>query len=152
MYEKRPYPRAPLHTEILLGQNGIFTRARQAFQADVSEGDAFVETADGIPVGSVLSIGSRLPGAIHSISCAASVRNLRNGGAGVQFLDLSQDGRHLGGVFVSDGGTEFPGFGAPAECPATGRVGSAQMMALTKERALSSNTEIPVQIAQKSQL
>ena len=105
MNEKRTHPRTALHTEIWLGQDGIFTRG-QGTLTDLSEGGAFIETADGFAIGSVLSIRFMLPGVRHLISCAAAVRNLRNGsaGLGVQFLDLSQDDRRLVSVFVSDGG------------------------------------------------
>ena len=117
MHEHRTHPRAALHTEIWLGQDGIFTRAPGTLPANVSEGGAFIETADGFPIGSVLNLRFMLPGVGHSISCAAAVRNLRNGGTGlgVQFLDMSQDDRHLVGAFVSDPGPGSSGIFAPAE-------------------------------------
>lgn len=117
MNERRTHPRVALRTEIWLGQEGIFTRAQRTLPADVSEGGAYIATADGFPIGSVLNLRFTLPGTRHPISCAASVRNLRNGGAalGVQFLDMSQDDRDLVGAFVSDGGREFSGDLVPAE-------------------------------------
>ena len=105
MHEDRTHPRAALYTEIWLGQDGIFTRALGT-PWDLSEGGAFIGTAERFPIGSVLSLRFMLPGARHLISCAASVRNLRNGGAGlgVKFLDMCQDDRRLVGGFVSHGG------------------------------------------------
>ena len=104
MQEKRIHPRAALHAEIWLGQDGIFTRAPGSLR-DLSEGGALIETADGFSVGSVLSLRFALPGARDLISCTAEVRNLRDSGAalGVQFLDLSQDDRRLVSAFVSQG-------------------------------------------------
>ena len=107
MNENRTHPRTALHAEIWLGQDGIFARAQEPLTANLSEGGAFFETADGFPIGSVLNLRFMLPGARRLISCAASVRNLRHGGAGlgVQFLDMSPDDRCLVGAFVSDGGS-----------------------------------------------
>ena len=104
MHENRTHPRTALHTEIWLGQDGIFTKA-PGTPWDLSEGGAFIGTAECFPIGSVLSLRFKLPGARHLISCAASVRHLRNGGAGlgVQFLDMCQEDRRLVGGFVSDG-------------------------------------------------
>lgn len=64
-----------------------------------------IETPEGFQIGSVLSLRFTLPGSAHLISCAATVRNLRDGGTGlgVQFLDISQDDRRLVGAFVSQG-------------------------------------------------
>ena len=105
MSDKREYPRVSLHTEIWLGQDGIFTKTRGTLR-ELSEGGAFIETAEGFPVGSILSLRFMLPGVRDLISCAVSVRNVRNAGTGlgVQFLDISQDDRRLVGAFVSDGG------------------------------------------------
>ena len=105
MDEKRKHPRVSLHTEIWLGQDGIFTKTRRVLR-DLSEGGALIETAEGFSIGSILSLRFELPGARNPISCAVSVRNVRNEGAGlgVQFLDLSQDDRRLVTAFVSDGG------------------------------------------------
>ncbi len=116
MNEERRHPRVSLHTEVWLGQDGIFTKTEQTIRV-LSEGGAFIETTQGFSVGSVLSLRFRLPGGHHLISCAVSVRNVRNGGVGlgVQFLDMSQDDRHLVGAFVSDGGPGSSGVLAPAE-------------------------------------
>ncbi len=116
MNEKRKHPRVSLHTEIWLGQDGIFARTRPTFW-DLSEGGAFIETAERFLVGSILSLRFMLPGTCDVISCAVFVRNLRSGGAGlgVQFLDISQDDRRLVGAFVSDRGPGSLGVLAPAE-------------------------------------
>ncbi len=116
MNEKRTSPRVSLHTEIWLGQDGIFTKTRRTLR-DLSEGGAFIETADGSPIGGVLSLRFMLPGVRDLISCAVAVRNVRNDGAGlgVQFLDISRDDRRLVGAFVSDGGPGSSGVPAPAE-------------------------------------
>ena len=45
MHEKRTYPRISLHTEIWLGQDGIFTKTRGMLR-ELSEGGAFIETAE----------------------------------------------------------------------------------------------------------
>ena len=105
MNEKRTHPRAALHAEIWLGQDGIFTRGPGNL-VDLSEGGAFIETADGSPIGGVLSLRFMLPGVRDLVSCAVSVRNVRNesAGLGVQFLDISQDDRRLVRAFVSDRG------------------------------------------------
>ncbi len=104
MNEKRTSPRVSLQTEIWHGQDGIFTKARRTLR-DLSEGGAFIETAEGFPIGSVLSLRFMLPGIRDLISGAVSVRNVRNDGAGlgVQFLDLSPDDRRLVTAFVSAG-------------------------------------------------
>lgn len=107
MNEKRTHQRVSLRTEIWLGQDGIFTKTRRTLR-DLSEGGAFIETGEGFPVGSVLSLRFMLPGARDLISCAVSVRNVRSDGAGlgVQFLDLSPDDRRLVCAFVGDGDQE----------------------------------------------
>ena len=104
--ENRAHPRTALYAQIWLGQDGIFARAQEPLTADLSEGGAFIGTADGFPIGSVLNLRIMLPGARRLISCTASVRNLRHGGAGlgVQFLDMSPDDRCLVNAFMSDGG------------------------------------------------
>ena len=83
----------------------------------MSEGGAFIETAEGFPIGSVLSLRFMLPGARDLISCAVSVRNVRNdsAGLGVQFLDLSPDDRRLVCAFAGDGGQGSSG--APDAAP-----------------------------------
>ena len=105
MNGNRKHPRAAFHTEIWLGGAGddFFTKARGT---DLSEGGACIETVDGYPVGGALSLRFVLPGTGDQIFCAASVRNLRDGGAGigVQFLDLSQEDRRLVAAIVSNGG------------------------------------------------
>jgi uncharacterized protein (TIGR02266 family) len=105
MREQRKHTRVSLHTEIWLGQDGIFSRTGQALR-NVSEGGAFIETTEDFSVGSVVSLRFALPGSRNPISCAATVRNMRNGGAGlgVQFLDISEDDRRLIGAFVNQGG------------------------------------------------
>ena len=104
MSEKRTFARVSLHTEIWLGQDGIFTRTQRMLR-DLSEGGAYIETSEQFPVGSVLSLRFMLPGADTMISCAVFVRNVREGGRGlgVEFLDLSPDARDLVGAFVSEG-------------------------------------------------
>ena len=100
--EKRLYPRALADTEVWLGQDGIFTKT-QRMLGDLCEGGAFVETPEGYGIGSVLSLRFMLPGSRYLISCAAAVRNLRNGvGLGVQFLDISEDDRLLVAAFVRE--------------------------------------------------
>ena len=101
MSEKRHYTRVSLHTEIWLGQDGVFTRTQRMLR-DLSVGGAYVETPEQFSVGSVLSLRFVLPGTNGMISCAVLVRNVRKGGSGlgVEFLDLSQDARQLVGAFV----------------------------------------------------
>ena len=81
MDEKRIYPRVSLHTEIWLGQDGIFTRTQRVLR-DLSVGGAYIETSEQFSVGSVLSLRFLLPGADTMISCAVFVRNVREGGRG----------------------------------------------------------------------
>jgi len=103
MPDKRKHPRVPVRSEIWLGQDGVFTKT-QSTLLDLCEGGALIENPEGFQIGSVLSLRFTLPGSRHPISCAATVRNLRDGGTGlgVQFLDISEADRRLVGAFVGD--------------------------------------------------
>ena len=101
MIEQRKHSRVSLHTEVWLGQEGIFTNTRRTL-LDLSEEGALIETTEGFSVGSVFSIRFSLPGARDLVSCTACVRNQRDAGLGVQFLDISPDDRQKVIAFVSD--------------------------------------------------
>jgi c-di-GMP-binding flagellar brake protein YcgR len=93
MENRRRSFRTNLDTEVWIGQDGIFTRTKERL-TNLSAGGAFVETAEGFSVGSVLSLRFRLPDNDAFITCAAIVRNLSVGyGMGVEFLDLSRANR-----------------------------------------------------------
>lgn len=111
MIEKRKHSRVSLHIEVGLGQEGIFTNSRRAL-VDLSEEGALIETTEGFSGGSVFSIRFSLPGARNLISCTACVRNQRNTGLGVQFLDISPDDREKVIALVSD---EREGAGSPSD-------------------------------------
>ena len=100
--ELRRHPRTELHTEIWLGQDGIFTRTPEILR-DLSEGGAFVETSQRFSTGSVLHLRFKLPGAGSLISCTVRVRHVRSAdGLGLEFLDLSPEDRNRVGVFVEN--------------------------------------------------
>ena len=100
--ELRRHNRAAMKTEVWLGQDGIFTRTPET-PSDLSEGGAFVETSQGFSLGSILNLRLKLPGPPQVISCTATVRNQRGlRGLGLQFLDLSAEGRQAVNAFVSE--------------------------------------------------
>jgi len=89
--EKRRGPRMSVHTEVWIGQDGIFTQNSQ-FIEDLSESGAFIETSQQFSIGSVIAVRFRLPGVPAYIDCSANVRNTRGGcGLGVEFLDMSPE-------------------------------------------------------------
>lgn len=90
MYEKlRKHQRVGLHTELWIGQDGIFTRTDERLR-DLSVGGAFVESRQVFPIGSILNLRFKIPGIVNFVSCSGIVRNMAVGnGFGVQFLDLS---------------------------------------------------------------
>ena len=98
----RRHARAPIQTEVWLGQDGIFTRTSEKLR-DLSEGGAFVETGQRFSLGSILSLRFKLPHPTRMISCTVSVQNLRDGtGLGVKFLDLSPEDQRLVSAFISN--------------------------------------------------
>ena len=100
--ELRRHSRTELHTEIWLGQDGIFTRTPEILR-DLSEGGAFVETSQRFSLGSTLHLRFKLPGASRLISCTVCVRHLHDAsGLGVEFLDLSSEDRNQVSVFVEN--------------------------------------------------
>lgn len=92
MYEElRKHPRVSLQTELWIGQDGIFTRTDE-YLRDLSVGGAFVQSRQVYPIGSIVNLRFKIPGASNLASCTAIVRNMQFGdGFGVQFLDLSGD-------------------------------------------------------------
>ncbi len=90
MYEKlRKYRRISLHTELWIGQDGIFTRTDERLR-DLSVGGAFVESRQVFPIASILNLRFKIPGTQNLVTCSGIVRNMTVGdGFGVQFLDLS---------------------------------------------------------------
>lgn len=92
MFEnRRKHPRISIQTELWIGQDGIFTRTSEHLR-DLSVGGAFIQCEEVYPIGSVLSLRFKMPGAVNMISCSGIVRNMRLGeGFGVQFLDLSRE-------------------------------------------------------------
>ena len=88
---QRKHPRINLHTELWIGQDGIFTRTNE-FLRDLSVGGAFVETENVYPMGTILSLRFKLPVATNMVSCSGIVRNAQPAqGFGVQFIDLSRE-------------------------------------------------------------
>jgi hypothetical protein len=86
---------------VWIGQDGIFTRTRELLR-DLSEGGAFVETAQQFAVGSILNLQFMLPEIRRPISATVVVRHLNPGaGLGVQFLGLSPDDRRVVTAFLA---------------------------------------------------
>ena len=90
--ERRKFIRAALTTELWIGQDGIFTRNGERL-GDLSLGGAFIESEQIYTVGAVLNLRFKMPGQHNFVTCTSIVRNVRFGGFGVQFLDLSSESR-----------------------------------------------------------
>lgn len=96
----RVHRRATVRTEIWIGQGGIFTRSPGVLR-DLSEGGAFVQTAQRFPVGSLLNLRFKLPRASHFVNGTVAVKHTGDGaGLGVKFVDLSDDDRRRVREFI----------------------------------------------------
>ena len=91
MREKRAHRRVDIYTEVWRGEDGIFSRGSEKL-ANVSVGGAFIQGA-GTTIGSILNLRFKIPGSDDFITSTAIGRNTRNGGLGVEFIDLSPDNR-----------------------------------------------------------
>ncbi len=100
MRKNRVHKRVSLHTEVWKGEDGIFTRGNERL-ADLSVGGAFIQGA-GTTIGSILNLRFRLPGSDDFITATAIGRNTRDGGLGVQFLDLSPENLKRLAAFVDE--------------------------------------------------
>ena len=91
--DRRVHRRVSFNTELWIGDDGLFARAR-ARMNDVSIGGARIVTHEAYRMGAILSLRFGLDG--DFITATAIVRNVRPGSVGVEFLDLSPDKRgHL---------------------------------------------------------
>lgn len=105
----REHPRASVRSEIWIGRDGIFTRTPGELR-DLSEGGAFVKTAQPFPIGSVLQLRFQLPDPPRYIDGTVAVRHFQTGvGMGVQFVDLSEDNRRHVRHFID----RFGGYASP---------------------------------------
>ena len=90
--ERRQHARVSLDTRVWVGQDGIFTQSEERLN-DLSVGGAFIESpSPSCSTGDVLNVRFKLGAGF--VTATAIVRNARAGaGFGVQFLDLSAEGR-----------------------------------------------------------
>jgi len=102
--ERRQYPRINLHTELWLGEGGVFTRT-MARLTDVSLRGARIVSNDAYQVGSILSVRFRIRTGF--ITATASVRNVHSGGIGIEFLDLSPEHKDRLEAFILSGEFEL---------------------------------------------
>lgn len=99
--ERRRHARAALDTRVWLGQDGIFTQSDERL-SDLSIGGAFIEAREQpYSVGNILNLRFELGDAF--IHATVIVRNARPGaGIGVEFLDLSPEGRDAIAAYVAE--------------------------------------------------
>jgi hypothetical protein len=69
MADSRGPKRVVIHTEVWMGEDGIFTRSNE-WLADISVGGAFMQGA-GTTRGSILNLRFKLPGSDDFITAAA---------------------------------------------------------------------------------
>lgn len=88
---RRRRPRVALETDVWVGQDGVFGCTGDRL-ANISLGGAFIETRSAYRVGTILNL--RFAVQSSQISATVIVRNVRVPmGMGVEFLDLSPEGR-----------------------------------------------------------
>jgi hypothetical protein len=98
--ERRAYQRVTFHSEVWLGQDGLFTRTTERL-SNVSIGGAFIETSQIFARGAIL--GLRFARASTFINSTIIVRNIYPGeGIGVQFLDISTEDRDRLQEFIQE--------------------------------------------------
>ena len=100
MAESRGQKRVVIHTEVWWGEDGIFTRGTE-WMADLSIGGAFMR-GSGTTGGHILNLRFKLPGSEEFITTTAITRHARDGGFGVEFLDLSPDNLNRLATFVDE--------------------------------------------------
>ena len=89
--DRRQYQRVSVETEVWLGQDGVFARTTERL-TNLSLGGAFIETRSGSRVNEIFSLRFALES--DYIASTVVVRNVQIGvGMGVEFLDLSPEGR-----------------------------------------------------------
>ena len=98
MKEKRAHRRISIYTDVWKGEDGIFTAGSERL-ANLSVGGAFIQGA-GTAVGHILHIRFRMPDSDDFITSTAIGRNTRDGGLGVEFIDLSPDNRARLAAFI----------------------------------------------------
>ena len=100
MTQNRVRKRVSIHTEVWRGEDGIFTRGHERL-SNLSVAGAFIQSA-GTTTGSILNLRFRLPGSDDFITTTAIARHTRDGGLGVEFLDLSPDNLERLAAFVDE--------------------------------------------------
>jgi c-di-GMP-binding flagellar brake protein YcgR len=96
--ERRAHTRVSVDAGVWIGQDGVFTRSHERL-ANLSLGGAFIERADSAQLGSIFDLRIALDPAV--INCTVIVRRvLPSRGIGVQFLDLSPEGRRQLAAFL----------------------------------------------------
>ena len=109
--ERRKYPRVSLETEVWLGQDGLFARTTERL-ANLSLGGAFIETRSGSKVNEIFSLRFALKN--DYITSTVIVRNVQVGvGMGVEFLDLSPEGRDKLEAFLKSQSPTPAGYNRP---------------------------------------
>ncbi len=100
MAENRIHKRVSIHTDVWRGEDGIFTRCSER-RVDLSVGGAFIQGA-ATTTGSILNLRVRLRGSDDFVTSTAMARHTRDGGLGVEFLDLSPDNLERLAAFVDE--------------------------------------------------
>lgn len=101
MVERRQHDRVSLDTHVWVGQDGIFTQSDERM-SNLSVGGAFIESmSPSCSTGDVLSLRFKLGSGF--VTSTVVVRNARPGaGFGVEFLDLSAEGRAAIAQYVAE--------------------------------------------------
>ena len=101
---RRVHPRVSFNTDLWIGEDGLFARSRARLN-DVSIGGARIVTTECYRMGAILSLRFSLEGGF--ITSTVIVRNVRAGSIGVEFLDLSPEGRRLLETFIAASEPDF---------------------------------------------
>jgi c-di-GMP-binding flagellar brake protein YcgR len=86
--DRRQFPRVRLATQVECQDTVMLT-----FSRDVSVGGMFVESTSSLPTGSILNLRFNLDNQTSVVAKAVVTYQVRKFGMGVQFLDLTPEGR-----------------------------------------------------------